>query len=188
MASNPVSKLTEEQYLAIEREAEFRSEFLDGVMYERSGASMRHAALQVNILSELHETLRAECMVLTSDLRVRSSARMYAYPDLSVVCGKPLLADQHQDVLLNPVVIFEVLSPTTEKYDRGAKFQHYRTIPSLREYILVDQDKVRIEQYFRQDSNTWTLRDYQGPDEELKMDSIGVSVPLERIYHRVELQ
>jgi Uma2 family endonuclease len=186
VASNPVSKLTEGQYLAIEREAEFRSEFLDGVMYERSGGSIRHAGLAVNTLTELHATLRAECMVLTSDLRVRASARMYAYPDVSVVCGCPLLADEHQDVLLNPVAIFEVLSPTTEKYDRGAKFQHYRTIPSLREYVLVDQDKVRVEQYIRQDSNTWILRDHQGRDQELKMDSIGVSLPLDRIYHRVE--
>jgi Uma2 family endonuclease len=188
MASNPVSKLTEEQYLAIERAAEFKSEFLDGVMYAMSGGSMRHSYLAVNLIAELSAMLRGgECQIFNSDLRVRVSPRMYAYPDVSVVCGKPLLADGHQDVLLNPVIIVEVLSPSTEQYDRGMKFQLYRTIESLREYILVDQDKVLIEQYIRQDANTWTLRDHPTLEDELKMDSIGVSLPLRLIYDRVDL-
>ena len=188
MASNPVSKLTEEQYLAIERAAEFKSEFLDGVMYAMSGGSLRHSDLASNVLAELRAMLRSsECKAFNSDLRVRVSARMYAYPDVSVVCGKPLLADDQQDVLLNPVIIVEVLSPSTEQYDRGMKFQLYRTIESLREYILVDQDKVLIEQYIRQDASTWTLRDQPTLQDELKMDSIGVSLPLRLIYDRVDL-
>ena len=188
MASNPVSKLTEEQYLAIERAAEFKSEFLDGVMYAMSGGSMRHSYLAVNLIAELRAMLRGgECQIFNSDLRVRVSARMYAYPDVSVVCGKPLLADDHQDILFNPIVIVEVLSPSTEQYDRGMKFQLYRTIESLREYILVDQDKVLIEQYIRQDASTWTLRDHQTLEDELKMNSIGVSLPLRLIYDRVDL-
>ncbi len=113
---------------------------------------------------------------------------MYAYPDVSVVCGKPLLADEQKDVLLNPIVIFEVLSPSTELYDRGLKFQLYRSIPSLREYILVDQNKVQIEHYIRQDSSAWTLRDHQGLEQELKLDSIGVSLPLRLIYAGVDLE
>src|ERR1700683_3056936 len=154
--ANPVSNLTEEQYLAIERAAEFKSEFLDGVMRERSGVSLRHAGLTGNIVAELHGMLRdSKCHVFNSDLRVRFSSRMYTYPDVSVVCGKLLLADDQKDVLLNPIVIFEVLSPSTELYDRGMKFQLYRTIPSLREYILVDQNKVQIEQYIHQDASTW---------------------------------
>ena len=188
MASNPVSKLTEEQYLAIERAAEFKSEFLDGVMYAMSGGSLRHSDLASNVLAELRAMLRSsECKAFNSDLRVRVSARMYAYPDVSVVCGKPLLADDQQDVLLNPVIIVEVLSPSTEQYDRGMKFQLYRTIESLREYILVDQDKVLIEQYIRQDASTWILRDHHTLQDELKMDSIGVSLPLRLIYDRVDL-
>jgi Uma2 family endonuclease len=188
LASNPVSKLTEEQYLAIERAAEFKSEFLDGEMFAMSGVSMRHSALERNILGELYNALRGrECEVFPSNLRVRVSSRMYTYPDISVVCGKPVLADEHQDNLLNPAVIFEILSPSTEKYDRGVKFQHYRTIESLREYILVDQSQVRIECYSRQPGNTWTLRDYQRLEEELVIDSVGVSIPLSRIYDRVEL-
>ena len=189
MASNPVSKLTEEQYLAIEREAEFRSEFVDGEMLAMSGGSLRHARLQQNISSELYIALRdTGCEAFTSDMRVRvPKTRMYAYPDVSVICGKPVLADDHLDNLLNPIVIFEVLSPTTEKYDRGVKSQHYRAIESLKDYILVDQNQVRIEQFTRQDANTWTLRDYQLLDQELTIASIGISLPLRRIYDRIEL-
>jgi Uma2 family endonuclease len=189
MVSNPVSKLTEEQYLAIERAAEFKSEFLDGVMYAMSGGSPRHSSLAVRILAELYGKLRgSECQVFGSDLRVRVSARMYTYPDVSVVCGKLQLADAQNDVLLNPIVIFEVLSPSTELYDRGVKLQLYRTIPSLREYILVDQNKARIEQYIYQDATSWTLRDHQGLDAELKLDSIGAVLPLRLIYDGVEVE
>ena len=189
MASNPVTKVTEEQYLAIDRAAEFRSEFLDGEMIAMSGGSMRHADLQANLIGELFAALRgSDCRVYSSDFRVRvSKTRMYAYPDVSVVCGRPVLADERQDILLNPVVIFEILSPSTEKYDRGVKFQHYRTIDSLKGYILVAQDAVRVEHYTRCDDNTWTLRDHQTLQEELKIASIGVSLPLSRIYDRIEL-
>ena len=189
MVSNPVSNLSEEQYLAIERVAEFKSEFLDGVMYAMSGGSMRHSALARNILAKLDVRLQpGECQTFGADLRVRVSSRMYAYPDVSVVCGKPQLADEQKDVLLNPIMISEVLSPSTELYDRGLKFQLYRSIPSLREYILVDQNKVQIEHYIRQDSSAWTLRDHQGLEQELKLDSIGVALPLRLIYAGVDLE
>jgi Uma2 family endonuclease len=189
MASNPVTKVTEEEYLAIDRAAEVRSEFFDGEMFAMSGGSMRHARLQGNIYFELHNALRGrDCEAFGSDFRVRvSPGRMYTYPDVTVVCGDPLLADERQDILLNPAVIFEVLSPTTEHYDRGPKFQYYRGIESLTDYILVDQNQIRIEQYTRKDANTWTLRDYQRPEEELRIDSIGVSLALARIYDRIEL-
>ena len=189
MASNPVTKVTEEQYLAIDRAAEFRSEFLDGEMIAMSGGSMRHAQLQANVIGELFAALRGgDCRVYSSDFRARvSKTRMYAYPDVSVVCGEPALADERQDILLNPVVIFEVLSPSTEKYDRGVKFRYYRTIDSLTDYVLVDQDQVRIEQYCHETDNTWTLHDHQKLDDELKIASIGVSLPLSRIYDRAEL-
>jgi Uma2 family endonuclease len=188
VASNPVTKVTEEQYLAMDRAAEFRGEFLDGEMIAMSGASLVHTRLQGNIYAEVRATLRDNnCEAFNSDLRIRVSARMYTYADVSLVCGKPVLADEHQDVLLNPVVIFEVLSPSTEKYDRGVKFQHYRTIDSLKDYVLVAQDAVRVEHYTRGDDNTWTLRDHQTLEEELKIASIGVSLPLSRIYDRIEL-
>jgi len=179
--------LTEEQYLTLERAAEFKSEYFDGEMFARSGASMRHARLQQNLTTQLSMALDGgRCEPFGSDLRVRVSSRMYTYPDVSVVCGEPLLADDHQDVLLNPVAIFEVLSPSTETYDRGTKLQRYRTIPTLQDYILVNQTEIRIEQYTRQENNLWILRDYQTLDEELIVKSIAVWLPLSRIYNRVE--
>ena len=188
MASNPVTGLTEEQYLAIERAAAFKSEFLNGEMFARAGVSMQHSRIQINLISEFHTRLRgATCEAFGSDLRVRVSSRMYTYPDVTAVCGKPMLADAHQDNLLNPAVIFEVLSPSTESYDRGLKFQHYRTIESLKDYILVNQNGILIEQFIRQADNTWALRDYRQLDEELKIDSLGVRIPLALIYERVEI-
>jgi len=186
VASHPVSKLTGEQYLNIERAAEFRSEFLDGEMFAMSGGSTNHARLQQNLSGELYVALRGSpCEAFGSDFRVKVSGRMYTYPDVSVVCGEPRVAGD--DNLLNPVVIFEVLSPSTERHDRGLKFQHYRTIDSLQDYILVHQDQVRIEQYTHRPDHTWTLRDYQLQQEHLKIDSIGVSIVIERIYDRVKI-
>ncbi len=186
MASNPVVKLTEDEYLAIERAAEFKSEFIDGEIFAMSGGTGPHADLLRNLLFTL--TLASKnrgCRPFPSDLRVRISASQYTYPDVSVVCGKPQYADDKRDTLVNPVVILEVLSPSTEKYDRGLKFQHYRTIGSLTDYILVDQDQIRIEQYTRQADGTWMLRDYQKAEDELKIDSIGASIPLGSIYEYV---
>jgi Uma2 family endonuclease len=189
MASNPVTKVTEEEYLAIDRAAEMRSEFLDGEMIAMSGGTMRHARLGGNIYFEIHNALRGTaCQAFGSDFRVRVlPGRMYAYPDVLVVCGQPLLADERQDILLNPAVIFEVLSPSTEPYDRGVKFKYYRGIESLRDYILVDQNEIRIEQYTRADAGTWTLHDYQGREQELRIDSIQVSLPLAHIYEGTEI-
>jgi Uma2 family endonuclease len=180
--------VTEQQYLAFDRAAEFRNEFLDGEIVERSGANLRHAGLQMNLIGELYTALRgAPCEVFGSDLRVRVSSRMYTYPDLTVVCGKPIPPDDREDILLNPAVIFEVLSPSTERYDRGVKLRRYREIESLTDYILVDQDQIRIEQFTRCDENTWTLHDYQRMDEVLLIASIGVSLPLASIYEGIEL-
>ena len=189
MASHPVSKLTEEQYLAIERAAEFRSEFIDGEMFARSDVSISHLRIQGNLLGEVYEASRGSAFEpFGSDSRVRVSSQAYVYPDVTVVCGEQQPIDEHDDLLTNPVAIFEVLSPSTEKYDRGLKFQLYRTIDSLNDYILVNQEQVRVEQYTRHADGTWTFRDYQSPDEELKIDSIGVAIPLRRIYDRVGVQ
>ncbi|MGP0070402.1 MAG: Uma2 family endonuclease [Bryobacteraceae bacterium] len=187
MASNPVTKVSAEEYLALDRAAEFRSEFLDGEIVAMSGGSLRHSGLQIDLAVTVQTALQGtSCQVFSADLRVRVSSRMYTYPDLTVVCGKPMLADERQDILLNPTVIFEVLSPSTEYYDRGVKLRHYRSIDSLQDYILVSQDQIRIEQYTRRDANTWTFRDYQGPSETLLIESVGVSPPLARIYERIE--
>ncbi len=185
MASNPVAKLTEDEYLAIERAAEFKSEFIDGEMFAMSWGSLRHARLHRNLIQSLGNAIGQVCEVFGSDLKVRISHSMYTYPDVSVVCGTPRFADGESDSLLNPTVIIEVLSPSTEKYDRGLKFQHYRSVESLKDYLLVDQNQIRIEQYTRQADGTWMLRDYQRSAEDLKIDSVGASVSLGRIYQRV---
>jgi Uma2 family endonuclease len=187
MASNPITKVSAEEYLAMDRAAEFRSEFLDGEIIAMSGGSMRHSELGANLIGEVRAALKnTQCRTFTSDFRVRVSSRMYAYPDVTIVCGKPMLADEREDILLNPTVIFEVLSPSTEHYDRGVKLRRYREIPSLMDYILVAQDQIRIEQYTRGDVNTWTLHDYQLPGDVLTIASIGVSLPLATIYERIE--
>jgi Uma2 family endonuclease len=186
MASNPVSKLTEDQYLAMERAAEFRSEFIDGEMFAMAGGTNRHSRIQRNLIMGLGLALEdGPCEPFGSDSRVKVSSRAYVYPDVTVVCGEHQPVDDDDDILIDPVAIFEVLSPSTEKYDRGLKFQLYRTIDTLRDYVLVNQEQVRVEQFTRQPNGTWTFRDYQGPDEELKIDSIGVTIPLRRIYRRV---
>ena len=171
----------------MDRAAEFRSEFLDGEIIAMSGGSERHSGVKVNLVIEVGTVLRgSSCRAFDSDLRVRVSPRMYAYPDLTVACGKTMWADERRDILLNPTAIFEVLSPSTEYYDRGVKFQHYREIESIQDYILVAQDQIRIEQYTRGDANTWTLHDYQLPGDVLRIESIGVSLPLAAIYERIE--
>jgi Uma2 family endonuclease len=180
-------KLTEEQYLEIDRAAEFRNELLDGEIVETLGGNLRHATLRMNLMGSLYPVLRASsCQMFGCNLRVRVSSRTYTYPDLTVVCGEPMPSDDRQDILLNPTVIFEVLSPSTEKYDRGIKLQHYRSIESLQDYILVSQDQIRIEQYTRGAAHTWTLRDYQSLGETLLIESIGASLALARIYERIE--
>jgi Uma2 family endonuclease len=187
VASNPIAKVTAEEYLALDRAAEFRSEFLDGEMVAMSGASMRHVRLGGSLFVQLYHALQgSQCEAFGPDFRVRVSPSMYTYPDVTVVCGKPMLADERQDILLNPTVIVEVLSPSTEHYDRGVKFQHYRSIESLQDYILVAQDQIRIEQYTRVKAHTWTFREYQSADETLLIEAAGVSVPIARIYERVD--
>ena len=187
MASNPVPKLTEEQYLAIERAAEFKSEFVNGEMFAMSGVTNRHGRIQRNLLVELSLALETgPCEPFGSDSRVKVSSRAYTYPDVTVVCGERH-GDDADDILVNPVAIFEVLSPSTEKYDRGLKFQLYRSIDSLKEYILVNQEQVRIERFTRQQDGTWTLHDYLGPDEELTIGALGVTIPLRRIYRWVNI-
>ncbi len=187
MASSPITKVTAEEYLALDRAAEFRSEFFDGEIVAMSGGSLRHSGMKINLAGEVRDALRGtQCRAFDSDLRVRVSPRMYTYPDLTVVCGKPMLADERQDILLNPKVIFEVLSPSTEFYDRGVKFRHYREIESLTDYVLLDQEQARIEQFTRGDAHLWTFHDYKAATETLLIESIGVSIPIARIYDGLE--
>src|SRR5947209_3009314 len=146
MSSVPKTLLTTQEYLARERKAEFRSEFYRGEMFAMAGASWEHTLIKDNIAHEARNQLDdGPCRVLTSDLRVKVDATgLYTYPDVIIVCDEPMFEDRMFDTLLNPRCLMEVLSDSTEKYDRGEKFKHYRRVPSLQEYILIAQDEALV--------------------------------------------
>jgi hypothetical protein len=186
MASPPNTLLTEEEYLAIERAAEFKSEFHDGQMYAMSGGSLKHSILANRIGSILDRLAPAGCIAFNSDIRIKvASSGLYTYPDCGVFCGKPLYADGHRDAILNPVVIVEVLSPSSERYDRGRKFAAYRTIPTLREYLLISQSEHYVEQFSKQEDGNWLLRSHSGDQAVVVIPSLGVEIPLAELYASV---
>ncbi len=175
-------------YLAFEREAPERHELIDGEIVDMSGGTREHSLISTNLARELGNALkRSPCQVFNTDLRVRVEAQgdvLYTYPDLSVACEAPELEDEHGDTLLNPTALFEVLSDSTEGYDRGEKFARYRTIPSLREYVLVAQKKVQVEHFHRQDDGGWLLR-VLGPGDHLALPSLGCEIAVDEIYLKV---
>jgi len=189
MTSVPKRYVTPEEYLAQERRAEFRSEYFRGEIFAMSGASREHNLIAGNLNAEARNQLRDRpCEVYQSDMRVKvSSTGLYTYPDVVVVCGEPRFEDAEVDTLLNPTVLFEVLSETTENYDRGKKFEHYRTLPSLQEYVLVAQDKCHVEQFTRQPDNRWLLWETGNLEGVLSLPSIGCELKLADVYAKVTL-
>lgn len=179
--------LSPEEYLAQERQAELRSEYFRGEVFAMSGASYEHTLIKDNLAGELRNQSRGgPCRVLTSDLRVKVSASgLYTYPDIVVVCGEPQFEDKMFDTLLNPRVLVEVLSDSTEKYDRGAKFAHYRRLASLQEYVLVAQDRPLVERYVRQTTDSWVLTALADLAQTFALASITAQVPLAQIYDGV---
>jgi Uma2 family endonuclease len=180
--------LTPEEYLRIERAAEYRSEYFAGEMFAMAGGSPRHCLLQANILGELRSALKGRpCTAYSCDLRIRVSASgLYTYPDASVICGDLQFADQRRDTVLNPTLLVEILSDSTEAYDRGKKFNHYRKLESLREYLLISQDDPVVERYLRNPDNTWTLTAVKGLDQSLLLPSIGVTLSLAEVFDKVD--
>jgi Uma2 family endonuclease len=189
MASAPVQKsyLTAEEYLALERQAEAKSEYIDGEMVAMTGGTARHSLVTLNMGGELRQQLKQRpCLVYSGDLRVRiPGTGDYLYPDITVVCGDPVFEDGNRDILLNPTVIVEVLSPSTESYDRGRKFELYQSLESLQEYVLVAQDRPRVEHYLRQDGHVWLYTDVSGIERVVSFASIACEVPLAEIYDKV---
>lgn len=180
--------LTPEEYLTIERQSEIRSEYLNGEMFAMSGSSREHNLIVTNLSREISTQLRGHpCETYTNDQRVHIPATgIYTYPDLVVACGEPRFQNQRFDTLLNPAVIIEVLSPNTEAYDRGEKFESYRTIESLREYVLIAQDKPRVEHYLRQDGSSWLLTAVSGLEARVSLPSIQCELALSEIYERIK--
>jgi Uma2 family endonuclease len=186
MPSEPQQRLTIEEYLAFERQSETKHDYLDGEIFAMTGASRIHNLIAGNIFGEIRTQLRKRpCEVYTEAMRVRASADLFTYPDVVVVCGEPSFDDSEFDTLLNPTVIFEVLSPSTEAYNRGIKSEHYRAIPSLSEYVLVAQKRIHIEHYVRKESGWWLLKEMSNLGEELELPSIDCRLSLAEIYEQV---
>jgi Uma2 family endonuclease len=187
MASLPKAYITPEEYLALDRKAEVKSEYYAGRIIAFAGVSKRHNLIVANVLAGIHRQLiDRPCNVYPSDMRVRiSNTGMYAYPDVVVTCGEELFADDNSDILLNPIALFEVLSESTANYDRGDKFEHYRRIDSLREVILVFQELYRIDQYVRQNDTQWLLTEFHAAGDIIKFRSITCELTLKEIYAKV---
>jgi Uma2 family endonuclease len=177
--------VTAEQYLEIERASEIRHEFFDGLVYAMAGETAGHSILGFNLTGAVGSRLRDKPhQGFSPNMKVRAGG-LYAYPDLMIVCGEAQFHDQHGDVLLNPTVIFEVLSPSTERYDRTEKFTRYRTeIESLQDYVMVSQDQPHIEHHHRQPDGTWQAVEVEGLDRELLLSSIDCRIPLAEVYRR----
>jgi Uma2 family endonuclease len=179
--------LTPQEYLALERSAECKSEYLDGERVAMSRASREHVLVVLNLASGLKGRLQKRpSEVYASGMRVQNpAAGFYVYPEITVAHDKPRFEDEREDTLLNPVLIVEVFSPSTESYDRGRKFEQYRTLESLQEYVLVAQDQPRVEQFFRQNGNVWLFKDIAGLDQTVSLASVACEMGLHEIYDRI---
>jgi Uma2 family endonuclease len=187
MSTQPKTFYTPEEYLALERKAEGRSEYHDGQIFAMSGASRWHDRIetQLSLLIEQHLAGR-RCENFSSSMRVLAApSGLYTYPDLSVTCEEPRFADAELDTLTNPTLLVEILSPSTENYDRGTKAKLYRSIPSLRELLLISQDAYEVELYRRQPDGGWSLLEAKGLDASIHLESIGYTLPLRDLYKKV---
>jgi Uma2 family endonuclease len=187
MATRPVPRLTSEQYLEIERSAEFRSELIRGEMYAISGGTLDHARIVWNLALRLGEQLRGRpCEAAANDLRVYvGTEEFYLYPDIVVVCGPVRFQDKRRDAIVDATAIIEVLSPSTRNFGWGEKFRYYRTLPSFAEYLLLAQDAIRAEHHDRQSDGSWLFREFTNPGDVIELKSIGCSLSLELLYERV---
>jgi Uma2 family endonuclease len=182
-------KYTEDEYVALEQRSETKNELVNGEIYAMSGAKPRHNVIAANVIASLRAALRAHgspCRVFSGDQRIRSEATgMNTYADASVACS-PRFDAKYREALLNPTVIVEVLSKSTEDYDHGAKFAHYRTLPSFVEYVLVSQRKHEVEVFRRIEPGQWLLKVLEGDEAVVELTSLGCSIPLREIYEQTE--
>jgi Uma2 family endonuclease len=180
--------VTEDEYIERERRSETKNELIHGVIVAMAGGSPKHNAIAANVIIALGALLRGgPCKILTSDQRVHiNDTGLYTYGDVIVVCGRPQFHPKFPDTLLNPKLVVEVLSPSTEDYDRGAKFAHYRTVPSLTEYLLVAQEDKQVEHYRRLGTGQWLLTEYKGSEAKVALPTLEVELPFSEIYDNVE--
>jgi Uma2 family endonuclease len=191
MASRQEPFYTPEEYLALERAAETKHEYLNGRIYAMAGASPSHNRIVMNLSREISTQLRGRpCEAFGSDMRVKVQATgLHTYPDLSALCGPPRFDDEERDNLVNPSLLIEVLSKSTASYDRGGKFDHYRQLPTLREYVLFEQDRALAELRVRNGASgdRWGLTVVRGLDATIELPAIGCTLPLRDVYERVDL-
>jgi Uma2 family endonuclease len=188
MATEPKAHFSPEEYLAFERQSDSRNEYLDGQIFAMTGASRRHNRIVLNVAFSFDTQLKGNkgCEVFANDMRVRVPVdNMYTYPDVVVTCGEPRFEDGEVDTLLNPLLIAEVLSKSTESYDRGNKFASYRTLPSFTEYLIVAQDRVHVEHSVRQPNGGWLLTETDDLQSSLALPSTGCTLLLADVYDRV---
>jgi Uma2 family endonuclease len=179
--------ISPQEYLALERKADYKSEYLHGEVFAMTGASRKHNLIAVNIASALEQELRSKpCEVYANDMRVKvTAAGLYTYPDVAVVCGEPKFEDESFDTLQNPTLLIEILSKSTERYDRIAKSDYYRKLDSLAEHLLVAQEEYRIEQYSRQPDGHWLLEVTSSLEGVVDLRSLDCSLALTRVYNKV---
>jgi Uma2 family endonuclease len=183
-ASPSLRRLSEQEYLALDRENPTKSEFINGEMRAMAGGSLRHSALGMRCGVQLAEKLQGRsCTVFSSDARVRTpSTGTYVYPDVSVVCGPIITVENTVDILINPLVIVEVLWPSTEDFDLNGKFALYREIESVKEYLLIHTKTIAIEQFSRQPDNSWIYRETKGRDALVVIPALDISLALDALY------
>jgi len=188
MAANPTTFVTPEEYLERELQSEEKNEYFNGEVFAMAHATPRHAWIVTNIVVELGQQLKTKpCRVSSSDLRLRvTPTGLYTYPDVMVVCGNVEFAADQKDTVLNPVVIVEVLSKSTQDYDRGQKFAHYRRLASLSDYLTVAQDKPRIDHWTRQSEHSWLLVEFFDLQQTISLPSINCNLPQAEVYDKIE--
>ncbi|XZE20514.1 Uma2 family endonuclease [Pirellulaceae bacterium SH449] len=189
MSTQPILTLSPQRYLAQERAASFKSEYYQGETFAMAGASREHNLIVANLVGELRQALKdSNYEVYPSEMRVKVSASgLYTYPDVTIACGKPEFEDNELDTLLNPIVLIEVLSNSTEAYDRGTKAAHYRRLPSLQHYVLVSQYCCSVEIFSRSSDNIWTLSEASHLTESLRLQSPQVAIPLTEVYRNIQV-
>lgn len=188
MNPNPIPRMSPEEFLEFERSSDERHEYRNGEIFAMSGAKRAHNLISVNLAAELRTGLKGrDCETYASDMRIWVGiAALYTYPDMVVVCGELQFLDTTQDTLVNPTVLIEILSESTEAYDRGRKFEYYRKIDSLKEYILIAQTHPYIEKYVKHGDGFWLLSEIAGIDSFLKIESIDCTIPLAEIYDKID--
>ena len=189
MTAQPKRYTTEQEFLDFERTSTSKHEYYAGEMFAMAGGTITHNLIASNTLASLHGQVRGtRCRVINSDMRVKIIATgLQTYPDITILCGQPVFLDTSQDVILNPTIIIEVLSPSTERYDRGMKSQHYRTIETLQAYLLISQDKYHIEHYVRQENNQWLFNEAIGIEARIEIPSVNCALVLIDVYDTVNL-